>query len=205
MEDGMMRGLMAVAAALLCVQGALAQEDHEKKAASQEGQEMVALVPKGYQIEIEIEDTLDSRTAHEGQSVHARLTQPITAGGRVVVPEGTRVTGKITEVKSPKAGLLKASIKFKIDEIHARHHKVPIEASAHLDVNDMAMKGGKMAGTMVAKEVAKSFIPILGTVYLVQNIASGVQFVTEEKEITIPAGTRMKLCFDKDAKIPAGR
>ena len=200
-----MRRLMAAAAALWCVHGALAQEKSEKKAESQEGQEMVALVPKGYQIEIELDDTLDSRSAHVGQSVHARLTQPITAGGRVVVPEGTRVTGKVTEVKSPKAGLLKAGIKFKLDEIHARHHKVPIEATAHLDVNDLAMKGGKMAGTMVAKEVAKSFIPVLGTVYLVQNIASGIQFVTEEKEITIPAGTRMKLCFDSDARIPAGR
>ena len=200
-----MRGSMAVAAALLCIQSVCAQERQERRAASHEGEEMVALVPKGYQIEIELDDTLDSRTAHVGQSVHARLTQPITAGGRVAVPEGTRVTGKITEVKSPKAGLLKASIKFKIDEIHARHHQIPIEASAHIDVNDMATKGGKMAGTMAAKEVAKSFIPILGTVYLVQNIASGVKFVTEEKEITIPAGTRMKLCFDAEAKIPTGR
>jgi hypothetical protein len=197
--------MMAVAAALLCVQGALAQEGHEKRTASQDEREMVALVPKGYQIEIELDDTLDSRTAHAGQSVHARLAIPITAGGRVVVPEGTRVTGKVTEVKSPTAGLLKASIKFKIDEIHSHHGEIPIQASAHIDVNDLAMKGGKMAGTMAAKEVAKSFIPILGTVYLVQNIASGVQFVTEEKEITIPAGTRMKLCFDAEAKIPAGR
>ncbi|MCX6356851.1 MAG: hypothetical protein NT045_03080 [Candidatus Aureabacteria bacterium] len=195
----------AAAALVLCVQGVPAQEKHEKREAAKEGEAKVALVPKGYQIEIELDDTLDSRTAHAGQSVHARLAQPIMAEGRMVVPEGTRVTGKITEVNSPKAGLLKASIKFKLDEIQTHHHAVPIEASAHLDVNDLAMKGGKAAGTMAAKEVAKSFIPILGTVYLVQNIASGIQFVTEEKEITIPAGTRMKLCLDKDARIPAGR
>lgn len=201
----MTRVLIIGAATLLCVQGAFAQEKGEKRPVVKEGEEMVALVPKGYQIEVELDDTLDSRTAHVGQSVHARLIQPITAGGLVVVPEGTRVTGKITEAKSPKAGLLKASIKFKLDEIHAHHQTVPIEASARLDVNDLAMKGGKMAGTMAAKEVAKSFIPVLGTVYLIQNIASGVQFVTEEKEITIPAGTKMKLCFDKDAKIPVGR
>lgn len=200
-----MRGLMAVAASLLCVQGALAQGDHAKKAAAHEGQEMMALLPKGYQIEIELDDTLDSRTAHAGQAVHARLTQPITAEQQVIVPEGTRVTGKITEVKSPTAGLLKASIKFKMDEIHTSRGVVPIQASAHLDFGKLAGQGGKMAGTMAAKEVAKSFIPVLGTVFLIQNIANGVQFVTEEKEITVPAGTRMKLCFDAEAKIPAGR
>ncbi len=61
-----------------------------------------------------------------------------------------------------------------------------------------------MAGTMAAKEVAKSFIPVLGTVYLIQNVAKGVEFVTEEKEITIPAGTTLKLHFDAEARIPAG-
>jgi hypothetical protein len=62
-----------------------------------------------------------------------------------------------------------------------------------------------MAGTMAAKEVAKRAIPVLGTVFLIQDVAKGIQFVTEDKEITIPPGTRMKLQLDKEARIPVGR
>lgn len=196
-----MRTRLAVAAGLLCTQAALAQGPQGERPA---GGAMVALVPKGYQIQIQLDDTLDSRRTRVGERIHARLVEPITAGGRTVAPAGSRLLGSVSEVKSPTAGLLKASIKFKIEVLLLRSGAVPVEASAHLDVNDLAMKGGKMAGTMAAKEVAKSFIPVLGTVYMIQNIASGVQFVTEEKEITIPAGTQMKLWFDSEAKIPAG-
>lgn len=202
----MKRGVAFLAAAV-CAQAACAAGQQEARGAGprQERQAMVALVPKGYQIQIQLDDTLDSRTTRVGERVHARLLAPIDAGGRTIVPAGTRLLGTVTEVKSPTAGLLKAGIKFKIEAILPREGAVPIEASAHLDVNDLAMKGGKMAGTMAAKEVAKSFIPVLGTVYLIQNIASGVQFITEEKEITIPAGTQMKLWFDAETRIPAGR
>lgn len=163
---------------------------------------MAALIPKGYGIEIALDDTLDSRTTRVGERVRAHLTQPITAGGELVAPAGTRLVGSVTEVKSPTAGLLKASINFRLDEIRTRRGTVPIRASAHLDVTELAKTGGKMAGGMAAKEVAKRAIPVLGTVFLIQDVARGVQFVTEEKEITIPAGTRMKVLFDEEAKLP---
>ncbi len=200
----MKRWVAFAAAALLCARGAAAREGREGGAAPRRGGEAVVLVPKGYPMEIRLDDTLDSRTSRAGERVRARLAKPITASGVVVLPEGTRVAGAVTEVKSPKAGLLKASIKFKLDEILTRRGAIPIEASAHLDLGKLAQQGGKMAGTMAAKEVAKSFIPVLGTVYLIQNVAKGVEFVTEEKEITIPAGTTLKLHFDAEARIPAG-
>ena len=200
----MKRWVAFAAAALLCARGAAAREGREGGAARRGGGETVVLVPKGYQIEIRLDDTLDSRTSRAGERVRARLARPITASGVVVVPEGARVAGAVTEVKSPKAGLLKASIKFKLDEILTRRGAIPIEASAHRDLGKLAQQGGKMAGTMAAKEVAKSVIPVLGTVYLIQNVAKGVEFVTEEKEITIPAGTTLKLHFDAEARIPAG-
>jgi hypothetical protein len=166
---------------------------------------MAATLPQGFEIEIVLQDTLDSRTSKVGQPVHAQLATPIVAEDMIVVPVGAPVIGKVTQVSSPQMGLMKASIKFVLTELKTRHGAVPIEASAHFDYAAMAKKGGQMAGTMAAKEVAKRAIPVLGTVFLIQDVAKGIQFVTEDKEITIPPGTRMKLQLDKEARIPVGR
>ena len=113
----MKRGVAFLAAAV-CAQAACAAGQQEARGAGprQERQAMVALVPKGYQIQIQLDDTLDSRTTRVGERVHARLLAPIDAGGRTIVPAGTRLLGTVTEVKSPTAGLLKAGIKFKIEQ-----------------------------------------------------------------------------------------
>ncbi|MCX6354412.1 MAG: hypothetical protein NTZ78_05855 [Candidatus Aureabacteria bacterium] len=170
--------------------------------AKEQKEHAVAKLPKGLAMEIMLESSLDSRTSREGQPVRARLSAPILVEGRIVVPSGTALAGKVTKVTGPQMGVTKAKIEFMFNEMKTPHGAVPIAATAHIDLQALAMKGGKAAGEMAAKEVAKSFIPVLGTVYLIQNVAKGVQFVTEEKEITIPQGTRMKIHLDKDATVP---
>jgi len=166
---------------------------------------MYATLPQGFAIEIVLQDTLDSRTSRGGQPVRALLASPIVAEGTPIVMAGAPMAGRITDVSGPKMGLRKASIRFVITRLKTPRGTVPLEASAHLDYAELARKGGTMAGTMAAKEVAKRAIPVLGTVFLIQDVAKGVQFVTEEKDITIPAGTRMKLHLDREAKIPVGK
>jgi hypothetical protein len=196
-----MKAMLIVLAGMLIFHPCFAQE--RPPHARGEQRKMVTL-PQGLQMEIALEDTLDSRTTQVGEPVHARLVLPLVSGERVVVPEGTMLSGKVTEVTGPQMGVMKAKMKFIFTSMKTRSGTIPIEASAHLDLSAMAMKGGKAAGTMVAKDVAKRAIPILGTVYLIQDVANAAKFVTEDKDITIPAGTRMKVMLDKDVQFPVG-
>jgi len=196
-----MKGTSVLLLGMLLLQPCFAQE--RRKPAGDEQRVMVTL-PKGLEMEIALEGALDSRTTRVGDPVRARLTQPLVAGERVVVPEGAMLSGRVTEAAGPRMGMMKAKIKFIFTSIQTRSGTVPIEASAHLDMSALAKKGGRMAGTMAAKEVAKSAIPVLGTVFLIQNVANAARFVTEEKEITLPPGTRMKVMLDRDVQFPVG-
>ncbi|MDD5555964.1 MAG: hypothetical protein PHN82_01810 [bacterium] len=161
-----------------------------------------AELPAGTPLQIILESTLDSRTAREGDAVRARLAAPVTAAGATVVPAGAALAGRVTKVSGPQVGLMKAKIEFSLDRLQTRRGTVPIEASAHFDVTDLAMKGGKMAGTMAAKEVAKRAVPVLGTVFLIQDAARAINYLQEEKEIVIPRGTRLTVRLDRPARVP---
>jgi len=166
---------------------------------------MMVTLPKGLQMEIELDDTLDSKTTQVGEPVRARLVLPLVSGERIVVAEGAALSGKVTEVSGPQMGVMKAKIKFVFTSLKTRSGAVPIEASAHLDLGSLATKGGKAAGSMAAKDVAKRAIPVLGTVFLIQDVANAAKFVADDKHITIPAGTRMKVMLDQDAQFPLAR
>ena len=196
-----MKGISVLLLGMLLLQPCFAQE---KRQPARGEQRVMVTLPKGLEMEITIEDTLDSRTTRVGDPVRARLTQPLVAGERVVVTEGAMLSGRVTEAAGPRMGMMKAKIKFTFTSIQTRSGAIPIEASAHLDMSALAMKGGKMGGAMAAKEVAKMAIPVLGTVFLIQNVANAARFVTEEKEIAIPAGTRMKVMLDRDVQFPVG-
>lgn len=178
---------------------------HSKAKISEVEGRMMVTLPKGLQMEIELENTLDSRTTQAGEPVRARLVLPLVSGERVVVPEGALLSGKVTEVSGPQMALMKAKMKFIFTSLKTRSGAIPIQASAHLDLGALAAKGGKAAGSMVAKDVAKRAIPVLGTVFLIQDVANAAKFVSEDKNITIPAGTRMKVMLDKDAQFPLER
>jgi len=197
-----MKRIVIVLTGLLLAAACFAQETVRS---ARGGERMMVTLPQGLQMEIELENTLDSRTTQVGEPVHARLVLPLVSGERVVVPEGAMLSGKVTEVTAPQMGVMKAKMKFIFTSMKTRSGTIPIEASAHLDPSALAMKGGKAAGTMVAKDVAKRAIPVLGTVFLIQDVANAAKFVTEDKNITIPAGTRMKVTLDKDVQFPVGR
>lgn len=161
-----------------------------------------ARLPKGLAMEIMLQDTLDSRATREGQAVRARLSSPIVSGDTTVVAAGAPLLGRVTKVQGPQMGVMKAKIEFMFTQIMTPRAKIPITATVHLDISAMATKGGKMAGGMAAKEVAKRAIPVLGTVFLIQDVANAAKFVTEDKEIVIPAGTEMRITLDEDAAVP---
>jgi len=201
-----MRAAACMGISLLLISIGFAQEGNQRerveRRASHPGGRSVLELPKGFSMKIMLETRLDSRTTQVGDPVRASLESPIIVGESVALPQGTILIGKVANAEGPKMGVMKAKIEFLFTGIKTRSGTHPIEATVHMDMGALATQGGKAAGGMVAKEVAKRAIPVLGTVFLIQDIASGVQFVTEDKEIVIPCGTEMKVTLDKEARIP---
>ncbi len=67
-------------------------------------------VPKGTAISATIRETLASDKNHPGDSFAASLSTPVTVDGKVVLPKGARVTGRVVTVKKHEMKVTLASV-----------------------------------------------------------------------------------------------
>jgi len=60
---------------------------------------MLVTVPKGTSISATIGQTLASNKNHAGDSFAASLSTPVKVGGKIVIPKGAHVTGRVVAAK----------------------------------------------------------------------------------------------------------
>lgn len=63
------------------------------------------VVPEGTVIPITLTNSISTKTAHDGDGVYGRTSFPITVDNKIVIPEGSYVRGKISEIR--RAGKVK--------------------------------------------------------------------------------------------------
>lgn len=96
---------------LLLSMVALAQEPAEPAvAASPETVQGSITVPAGTEIPLRLAQGISTRNAKPGDPVYAETAFPITLNDRIVIPAGTYVQGRITEVRRP--GRVKGRAEF---------------------------------------------------------------------------------------------
>jgi hypothetical protein len=62
-------------------------------------------IPAGTQIPVRLKNAISTKSSHEGDPIYAQTTFPVVVNDRIVVPAGTYVQGKISQIKP--AGRLK--------------------------------------------------------------------------------------------------
>src|SRR5687768_8786852 len=92
-----MIGLMVMAA--LMMQGPKRLEVDESKI------QPPLVVPAGTAIPISLTSSISTKNARDGDGVYGKTIFPITVDNKIVIPEGSYVKGKVTEVK--QAGRIK--------------------------------------------------------------------------------------------------
>ena len=75
------------------------------------------IVPVGTIIPVAMVNSISTKTAKDGDGVYARTTFPITVNNKIVIPVGTHVKGKITEVDRPGRVKGKAELTISFQEI----------------------------------------------------------------------------------------
>ena len=74
-------------------------ERTEAQQAQEMGQKYV--VPARTRVPLVLVNSVSTKTAEVGDRVYLQTSFPVAAGGRIVIPEGSYVTGTITQVKRP--------------------------------------------------------------------------------------------------------
>src|SRR5271154_1371797 len=61
-----------------------------------------APVPAGTALMVKLDTTLATFSNKAGDPFQAKLSQPVMLGGRIVIPEGAMVEGRVTRVSEPR-------------------------------------------------------------------------------------------------------
>ncbi|MFZ5929552.1 MAG: hypothetical protein ACOYX1_19130 [Acidobacteriota bacterium] len=97
-----MRTLLLTAAVILvpaCLPAAWQQEQAAPKAEPEPAESRIYTVPEGTKIPLQLISSVSTKTAAIGDRVYLQTAFPVLAGGRIVIPPGSYVTGTVTQVK----------------------------------------------------------------------------------------------------------
>lgn len=130
--------------------------DGNKKSARQSAKkDGNVMLQSGVSLQGELQKTPDVKNASVGDEVVLRVTKSIKQNGEVVVPKGTRLIGKITEVqeKTKSNGMSKLGVVF--EQIQGKSLNAPINASivsitqaaANANLGDGAIDSGVSGST----------------------------------------------------------
>jgi|SRR5690242_8971678 hypothetical protein len=75
------------------------------------------VLPEGTKIRVRLDQNISSATAEEGQTVEFSATDSVRVGDTVVISEGARVTGVVTEAHEKRRLGRAGKLDFSIDRI----------------------------------------------------------------------------------------
>jgi len=75
------------------------------------------VLPEGTKIRVRLDQNISSATAEEGQVVELSVTDAVKTGDAVIVPEGARVTGTITQAHEKRRMGRAGKLDFSIDRV----------------------------------------------------------------------------------------
>jgi hypothetical protein len=169
----------------------------------------------GSKIDVAATDTITSRTAKIGDAFTARVVEDVkNAQGKVVIPAGATVNGKITEVKPAPNPRTPGTLTLAVTSVTVRGNSYPIEAA--VDSIETTHKGRGVTGGDAAKVGAGAAAgAILGRVIggnskgtvvggVIGGIAgAGVASHTKDSDIVLPTGAHIIIRLTKELTVSA--
>jgi hypothetical protein len=76
-----------------------------------------SVLPEGTKLRVRLDQNISSATADEGQVVELTVTDAVKAGDTVVIPEGARATGTITQAQEKRRMGRAGKLDFSIDRV----------------------------------------------------------------------------------------
>jgi hypothetical protein len=159
----------------------------------------------GTQIGVTLLDSLDSESAKAGDRFSAQVSSPVTDGAYVLLPAGSRVTGRLTDVR-PTRGDDAAVIVVAFDSVQVGEKTLPMAATvtdvqmaSRSEMKDEGKKigigaaAGAVIGAVVGKDVKGAIIGAASGAAVGTAIALG----TQARYAVLPAGSKVTLRLDE--------
>jgi hypothetical protein len=158
------------------------------------------MIPAGQELDVRLQTSLSSETATAEQRFEAVTAADVMQDGAVLIPAGSRVRGVVTDVKRPGRVDRVGSLSLSFDQVEFRGRTYPIRAMA----TQVFQSGGirEEAGTAGVGAGAGAVIGgiiggVQGAVLGAVIGAGGAIAATEGKDITLPAGSIVRIRLDQ--------
>lgn len=175
----------------------------------------MARLGAGTKMDVAATDTISSRTAKIGDAFTARVVDDVrNAAGRVVIPAGSVVNGKVADVKPAPNPSTAGTLTLSVSSVTIRGKSYPIEAS--VDSLETVHKGrGVTSGDAAKVGAGAAAGAILGRVLggnkkgtIIGGIVGGaagaaVAHETKDSDIVLPAGAHIIIRLTKELAVAA--
>ncbi len=201
-------GLIAVACGETSTRASSSSGRPAKAAAATAPSQDSVRIPAGTRLVVRMIDSVNSKVNHVGDTFNASLEQPLEVNGTTVAPRGSRVYGKLEEVKS--AGKIKGQ-----SELRLALTGIEIDGATHSIVTGSYEVHGKSRGKNTAKKVGIG-AAIGGVIGAIAGggkgaaIGAGVgagagtaaQVLTHGQQINVPSETVLDFTIKQPVMLP---
>lgn len=165
----------------------------------------LGVVPAGQELDVRLQQTLSSETAKVEQRFETTTAVDLMQNGRVLVPAGAVVHGVVSEVHP--AGRLAdrtGSMTLSFDRMTIRGRNYPIRAMATQIFQSGGIReeiGTAGAGAGVGGVIGGLLGGVKGAILGAVIGAGGAIAATDGKDVTLPAGSVIRVRMDSDVNI----
>ena len=150
----------------------------------------------GHEAPSVLEQPLSSKSAQVGDVVTARVERAISDDGRIVLPGGTVLQGRVTEARASGrvSGRARVAVDFDRIVVRGRTHELdvsPVVAEAPGEGSrDAKVVGGSAAAGAILGAIANGGKGAVKGAVIGAGAGGAAVLVTKGKEIEMPAGSR---------------
>lgn len=161
-------------------------------------------IPVGQEMDVRLRNTLSSETATVEQRFEATTVVDLMQDGRVLVPAGSVVQGVVSDVEKPgrveRAGSL--TLAFDRLSVHGREHEIRASATQVFESKGIRGEAGTAGvGAGVGGVVGGLIGGVKGAILGAVIGAGGAIAATEGKDITLPAGSIVRIRMDSPVSV----
>jgi hypothetical protein len=156
-------------------------------------------IPAGQEIDVSLQSELSSATAQVEQRFEATTVADLLRGDRVLIPAGSVVRGVVSSVTKTTRMERKGSITVAFDQVTIRGRNYPMRGTVTQALESEGIRGETTkigAGAGIGAIIGGILGGVKGALIGVLIGGGGTIAATEGKDVTLPAGTILRVRLD---------
>ena len=161
-------------------------------------------IPVGQEIDVRIQTELTSDTAQVEDRFEATTVVDLYEGNRVLIPAGSVMRGLVTSVNRASRTDRKGSLTVAFNQVTVSGRNYPMRGTVTEAIESSGIKGeaGRIgAGSAVGAIIGGIIGGVKGALIGVLVGGGGTMVATEGKDVTLPAGTILRVRLDTPPEI----